>query len=358
MKIVEIIPQLSSGGAERFVVDISNELSKRHDVSLIVSYTLEGETAFYLPELAESVKVHSLQKRLGFDISYLCRLYKTIKSISPDIVHTHLDACVHFLILKWLFPSVKFIHTLHSDAQFESGGRIKTLLKKTFFRRGWCKAATISRASDDSFKALYGANVDSTLIYNGRTMNIEWSEKELVPRTEGIFNLVSIGHISQVKNHMLMCSAVDQLTKKGAPIELYMFGRFADKKIVEDIKALNNPNIHLLGEVENPRQYLRNADVYCMSSVIEGMPISLIEALSCGLIPICTAVGGIVDMVEEGKNGFLSHDMSVESYVKALERLLTMTPQEMEAMKCACRESAKRYSIEECAKHYEELFAK
>ena len=64
------------------------------------------------------------------------------------------------------------------------------------------------------------------------------------------------------------------------------------------------------------------------------------------------------DMVEEGKSGFLSHDMSVESYVKALEQVLTMTPQEMEAMKCVCRESAKRYSIEECAKQYEELFAK
>jgi glycosyltransferase involved in cell wall biosynthesis len=358
MKILQLIPQLSSGGAERFVVDISNELSKRHEVCLAVSFSLEGAIAFYKSELSSAVKVVSLNKKLGFDTAYLYRLYKTIKQEAPDIVHTHLDAYTHFAILKWLFPRVKFVHTLHSDAQFESGGRLKAILKKTFFRRGWCKAATISRASDDSFKALYGANMDSTLIYNGRTMNIEWSAKELVPRTEGIFNLVSIGHISQVKNHMLMCSAVDQLTKKGAPIELYMFGRFADESIFERIKALNNPHIHMLGEVENPRQYLRNADVYCMSSVVEGMPISLIEALSCGLVPVCTAVGGIVDMVEEGKNGFLSHDMSVESYVKALEQVLAMTPQEMEAMKCACRESAKRYSIEECAKQYEELFAK
>ena len=71
-----------------------------------------------------------------------------------------------------------------------------------------------------------------------------------------------------------------------------------------------------------------------------------------------TAVGGIVDMVEEGKSGFLSHDMSVESYVKALEQVIALNPQEFEAMKSACRESAKRYSIEECAKQYEELFAK
>lgn len=358
MKIVEIIPQLSSGGAERFVVDISNELSKRHEVCLAVSFPLEGATAFYMSELSDKVKVVSLNKKLGFDTAYLYRLYKTIKQEAPDIVHTHLDAYTHFAILKWLFPRVKFVHTLHSDAQFESGGRIKAFLRKIFFSRGWSKAVTISQASDHSFKQLYGAKVDSTLIYNGRTMNIEWSNKDLVPRKEGITNLVSIGHISPVKNHTLLCSAVDQLTKNGAPIELYMFGRFVDNEIVESIKALNNPHIHMLGEVENPRQYLRNADVYCMSSVIEGMPISLIEALSCGLVPVCTAVGGIVDMIEDGKSGFLSHDMSVESYVKALKQLLALTPQELEAMKSACRESAKKYSIEECAKQYEELFAK
>ena len=358
MKILQLIPQLSSGGAERFVVDISNEMCKRHDICLIVSYALEGAPAFYLPELSDNVKVVSLHKKIGFDTAYLYRLYKTIKQESPDIVHTHLDAFGHFALLKWLFPNVKFVHTVHNDAPFESGGKIKAFLKKMFFSNGWCKAATISKTSDDSFKEFYGTDVPSTLIYNGRAMKIEWGEKELIPHIDGRYNLVSIGHISPTKNHMLMCSAVDQLTKKGAPIELYMFGRFVKQDTVEAIKALNNPHIHMLGEVENPRQYLRNADVYCMSSVIEGMPISLIEALSCGLIPVCTAVGGIVDMVEEGKNGFLSHDMSVESYVKALEQVLAMTPQEMEAMKCACRESAKRYSIEECAKQYEELFAK
>lgn len=357
MKIVQIIPQLSSGGAERFVVDISNELSKRHSVCLIVSYALEGTRAFYLSEISNEIKAVSLHKKIGFDISYLYRLYKTIKQESPDIVHTHLDAFAHFALLKWLFPKVKFVHTVHNDAPFESGGRIKAFLKKKFFGNGWCKAATISKTSDDSFKAFYGADVSSTLIYNGRAMNIEWAEKDLVPRIGGRYNLVSIGHISSTKNHMLMCSAVDNLSKKGAPIELYIFGRFANKDIVGSIKSLNNSHIHMLGEVENPRQYLRNADVFCMSSIVEGMPISLIEALSCGLIPVCTSVGGIGDMVEDGKSGFLSNDLALESYINALERFLALNPQEVKEMKNACRESAKKYSIEECVALYEKLFA-
>ena len=114
----------------------------------------------------------------------------------------------------------------------------------------------------------------------------------------------------------------------------------------------------MLGEVENPRQYLRNVDVFCMSSTIEGMPISLIEALSCGLIPICTAVGGIVDIVEDGVNGFLSKDMTVESYVEAIERYLALTEDQKAEIKQQSMQSSLKYSIEECAKNYSKLYLK
>ena len=356
MKIIEIIPQLSSGGAERFVVDLSNELSLRHDIVLVVSSALTGQTAFYLPEVSDRVRVCSLNKKLGFDSAYLYRLYKTIKKESPDIVYTHIGAYSHFALLKCLFPRVKFVHTIHSEARAESGGGLKALLRKLFFKRGKCTAVTISKTSDGSFRDFYGDNIKSVLIRNGRPLDVEWIDTNLISRVEDRYNFVSIGHVSPVKNHLLLCSAVTQLTEKGAPIELYMFGRFVDEGIVNGIKALNNPHIHLLGEVKNPRQYLRNADVFCMSSVREGMPISLIEALSCALIPICTSVGGIADMVEDEKTGFLSKDLTVETYVKAIERFLLLSKNEVAEMKLRCRKLAEQYSIEECAKKYETLF--
>ena len=356
MRIVQLVPQLSSGGAERFVVDLSNELSLRHDVVLVVSHHLSEQKAFYLPEVSERVKVYSLDKKIGLDVAYLYRLYKVIKKESPDVVHTHIGAYSHFALLKWLFPGVKFVHTVHSEARAEAGGQLTTLLKKILFRKKHCTAVTISEASNRSFQDFYGKDVNSVLICNGRPLSVVWADNNLVPQTEGRYNFVSIGHISQVKNHMLLCSAVAQLTQTGAPIELYMFGRFVDEDIVNRIKSLNNSHIHLLGEVVNPRQYLRNADVFCMTSVREGMPISLIEALSCGLIPVCTAVGGIVDVVEDGKTGFLSEDLTIDSYIKAIERLLSLSKEEIVEMKQVCQKLSEQYAIEVCAKQYEEVF--
>lgn len=357
MKILQIIPSLSSGGAERFVVDLSNELSKKHDVCLITSYSLDGRNSFYLQELSSNVRTYPLNKKIGFDIQFLFRLYKSIKAEKPNIIHTHLDTFAYFAVIKWLFPNIKFIHTVHNEAQYEAGGRVKTFLKRLFFRKGWCKAVTISVESDKSFSSYYGDDIQSCLIYNGRSMDIKMAtNNHLIPKFEGRYNLVSIGHISKTKNHLLLCTAVDELTKNGAPIELYMFGRFVDEDIVSKIKTLNNPHIHLLGEIENPRQYLENADAFCMSSLYEGMPISLIEALSCGLIPICTAVGGIVDLVTEGETGFLSDDLEVDTYANAIVRFLSMSDTELTNMKNRCTELGQKYSIEQCARQYEDLF--
>jgi glycosyltransferase involved in cell wall biosynthesis len=95
-----------------------------------------------------------------------------------------------------------------------------------------------------------------------------------------------------------------------------------------------------------------------MTSKIEGMPISLIEALACGLIPICTAVGGIVDMVDDGNTGFLSYDLTTESYIKAIERFLALSDNEIESMKRKCKDASQQYTIERCAAQYEILFSK
>lgn len=357
MKIVQLVPQLASGGAERFVVDLSNELSLKHDVTLLVSSPLDGNQAFYLPEISPRVKVYSLQKRLGTDIGYMYRLYRAIKRESPDVVHTHMSAFKHFALLKSFFPRIKFVNTIHCAANAESGNIMVVGLRKLFYKTGLCKAVTISEKSDLSFKERYGHSMPSKVIFNGRSMAFVKSKDEtLVPRINGRLNLVSIGHISKVKNHMLLCSAFSKLTDKGAPIELYMFGRFVNESIVKEIKALDNPHIHLLGEVVDPRRYLHNADAFCMSSISEGLPISLIEAMSCGVIPICTAVGGITDLVNEGKTGFLSDNLSVESYMRAIDRFLKQTEVDKDTMKHNCKELALQYSMEECANKYEALY--
>ncbi|WP_449440722.1 glycosyltransferase [Pedobacter steynii] len=84
----------------------------------------------------------------------------------------------------------------------------------------------------------------------------------------------------------------------------------------------NDPYIEFIEGRHNVVDYLSIADAFCLSSIFEGMPISLIEALSVGCIPICTPVGGISQMIKHGKTGFLSRDVSVDSYCDVLKEAL------------------------------------
>ena len=80
MKILEIIPQLSSGGAERFVVDLCNELVKQNDVVLLLFFDLK-EFGFYYQDLSPKVHIKCLNKKRGLSLSLSFMLLRKIKII-------------------------------------------------------------------------------------------------------------------------------------------------------------------------------------------------------------------------------------------------------------------------------------
>ena len=82
------------------------------------------------------------------------------------------------------------------------------------------------------------------------------------------------------------------------------------------------------------------------------MPVTLLEALSVGCIPICSPVGGIPEVINNGEDGFLSSDPSEEAYYNVLCRFLQCTETDMYRIKMNCLESFQKYRITEVAKSY------
>ena len=113
-----------------------------------------------------------------------------------------------------------------------------------------------------------------------------------------------------------------------------------------------------LGSRSDVVELMSQADAMCLSSIWEGLPVTLLEALSVGCIPICSPVGGIVDVVKDGCNGLLSEDSSEEAYYNALSRYLSMTPSEVEEMKHRCMISFDPYDIKHTAAMYVEQYRK
>lgn len=359
MKIVEIIPQLSSGGAERLVVDLCNELSVNNDVTLIVYYDL-SKYGFYINELSARVKLLSLSKKEGFSLSLFYRLRQEIKRINPDVVHLHTRAINYAFPLALSNTKIDFYMTIHSAAEKETGGFLGKLIRKICFKTNAVTPVAISAESLNSFKDFYGFS--APLIFNGRNIDEDYYASKKVEeecnaykKTPSTRLLVSVARFTSVKRQDMLARVIVSLEAQGYDLCLLLIGRHLEQDVLDRVVVLGCDNIRILGEKDNPLDYLKLADAFCLCSSYEGMPISLIEAMGVGTIPVCTPVGGIVDVINES-NGFLSDDISEEAYYMALKRFLDTDQAVLDDMRQRLIQAYKPYSMTECAARYETLF--
>lgn len=361
MKIMEILPQLNSGGAERFVVDLCNELSRRHDVYLVVLHSFD-KYGFYLDEVSPDVTIINMNKKDGMDMKLFFRLNKTISSISPDIVHTHLSAIIYASFSSVVNRKIKFIHTVHNDAKKEAEVGISKLVRKFVFNTRLFVAVTISEESQISFENFY--HLPSTLIYNGsfpykcpfeHVINSIKQELQVLKTNKNAIAILNVARIQPQKNQVELARAIHVLNQRGVKIELFHIGSVADKKMENDIKDLNSPYIHLMGKRTNPRDYMFVADAFCLSSIFEGMPITLIECFSVGAIPICTQVGGIKDMIKDSNNGLLADGCTQQDLENVLLRFVKLDDKQKDEMRKKSKQSFNSFSINVSAERYLKL---
>ena len=255
------------------------------------------------------------------------------------------------------------VHTVHSEASIEASEWLSRSTRKYLFNGGYSQPVTISEVSRRSFVDFY--KMDAPMIFNGRNIpaNLQVSEEVKAEcnsyrKNEKTRLIVHLAHLDNVKRQLLHTRVAKRLQNEGYNLGVLFIGSQRDSEYVEQVKAEMPECCHLLGQRTNPLEYLKESGAFALSSLYEGLPISLIEALGVGAIPICTPVGGIVDLVKDGENGFLSADLEEESFYQAEKRFLEMRDEELEQMRKKAFESYAPFSMTECATKYEEVYKK
>ena len=358
MKILEIIPSLGSGGGERFVVDLSNAFAnKGHECTIVTLYDkLESDILRHF--VKPNVLSYSLGKSAGFDIRCLIRVYKYIHQTKPNVVHVHLGAILYVLFAALLCRKVKFFATIHSEARREAGSHLQKWVRMFLFKTGLVTPVTISLESEKSFWEFYKHK--SKMIPNGCEDYNEGSvnDDEYINYREGVdYLLFHAGRVHGVKNQLMLVRAFKELIDSGVNARLLIAGRVEDSSIYEELKKFFSHNIIYLGERSDTRVIMNYSDAFCLSSSMEGMPITVIEAMSVGCVSIVTPVGGCINVVNDSVNGFVAEDITKDSYLRALERFVK-TPENVRVkMRKACLDDFnKKYSIDITASTYINLF--
>ncbi|MBR6170959.1 MAG: glycosyltransferase [Bacteroidaceae bacterium] len=358
MKILEVIQSLASGGAERLVTDLCNELSKTEDVTVLILKDVEH---FYLPQLSPKVKVLEAKMPLGGSIRQLVQCCKWVNRIKPDVVHVHSHARYTMLLANLLYGRrYKFYLTIHSDVcDHYSHGWSGLQVRLSGFL-GRCKFITISETNYRQFSTVH-PKLKQRLIPNGRALPALTDKADDVRKEMQAYRTTADGtlfiHIARChpcKDQMLLVESFNELIEEGEKLALVIIGAGFDSALGKSIAEKACNNIHFIGTKDNVYDYLACADAFCLSSKYEGMPITLIEAYLSGKSIISTPVCGATDIVKEGENGCLASGHTKEEYKETVRRFLknkeTISAQ-AEREKDSCP-----YAIDECAKRYLEWF--
>lgn len=359
MKILHIHPSMAGGGIEAMICGLVNEMAKFHDVTLCTIFEPKKEDVFE-KKLSSSVHRISLGKKIpGFSVKEVFDIYRCIRDGHYDVVHIHGFFYYYALAVFMLHKRVKFVYTIHSDAAKENSvwDRRLIALKKFSFKHGLIHPVTISKESKRSFTAFYGQ--DSTLIYNGipeYVTNAKTDKLREFRLTNKTKLFLHPGRISTPKNQVVLVKAFDRLVKDGLDVVLLIAGSKQDLQIWERIEPYLSKHIVYLGERNDVRDLLSEADAFCLASIWEGMPVTLLEAISVGCIPICSPVGGIPEVVKNGYNGFLSENSNENAYYKTLKEFMNCPDVEVKQIKQNCLETFKKFRIAEVAKKYIEVY--
>jgi glycosyltransferase involved in cell wall biosynthesis len=328
VKVVQIVPMLSPGGAERVAVHIARGLNRRRYEPLVISFSgREGCDLDYMLEDA-GIEVRYLGKHPGFDYRVYGRLDAVLKEYEPDVIHTHLHVLRYALPSMLLRKRVAMVHTVHNLAEREIEPRAR-LIQRYALTHG-VEPVAVAEEVAASLGSLYGiqhcrviANCIPTDIYaNPQTPRKEWRAKQGFQDSDVL--CVCVARFAPQKNHALLLESFAQGPALDPRAHLVLVGEGELRADLEQqARKLNLAGkVHFLGLRSDIPDVLGAMDVFVLSSDYEGNPLSVLEAMASGLPIVSTAVGGVPNLFETGKEGFLVAPGDLQGLAKSMNSLL------------------------------------
>lgn len=358
MKIIQIIHHLSPGGGERFVVDMCNEFAKNKDNEVYL-LTIKANTAkecHYLPTLSKNVTYRNIGAAKTLCLKSIIAVYKTIKEIKPDIVHLH-STCSLIYLPSLFYKKAKYIYTIHTLAEKEIGFRWLKRIQGWMFKKH-IQPVTISNICQESYKEFYKQD-NAICITNGRAALEKTKECDDIAteiennkQCKDIPVFIHVARYSKEKNQKLLFSTFERLHNDGKEFLLMVLGANYEQSPYMHLNKTGY--IKILGAKQNVGDYLACANYFVLSSTYEGLPLSLLEAMSMGCIPVSTPAGGVVDVIRDGENGLLSPSFEENDFystiAKVFEKDFTIESASI------IKDYKENYTMEVCANKYYEVY--
>jgi len=374
LRILQIIKGLDigglNGGAERFSVDLSEQLLKIGcEVDLCAFFRMhtkaENDWLVRINEIGLPVYFATNWTGPNHLRSYVAgsrALQNIVENKGHNVFHSHFQQGTYAAIwIKSRLHTPVIIRTAHNIIEWEPGlvGKTKKTISDILYPRFVDAEVGVSAVITERLKKRYsprGGKRLPILIFNG----IKLPSAQPITRQAGIgkeiFTIGSVGRLAEQKGYTHLLAAIPQVLQNHPEVTLVLLGDGELRSVLEaQVRQLGlEDHVTITGQVNNVLERLEMFDLFVSSSLWEGLPTVIIESMAVGVPVIATDIPGSREMVTHNENGWLVPPADPFSLANAINTLIE-NPQLRQRFCQAGKQSVKQYSIQEIAKSYKKL---
>ncbi len=317
--VVHIIHSLGAGGMENGLVNIINRMPSDRYRHGIICLTRSGDFANRIER--SDVQIHEIHQRPGHDFAAYWRLWKLLYRLKPAIVHTRNLSALEMQLVAAMVPGVRRLHGEHGRDIYDLEGKNRKYnLLRRFMSRVVQHYICVSRDLEQWLHSTIGVPAAKvSQIYNG----VDGDRFGEASKQAGVVDFPedwdlpdaviagSVGRLVEVKNQASMLHALALIRDRNpilfARLKLVLVGEGPLRAELEALcaKLGLEQNLWLAGNRDDVADLLGKMDFFMLPSLGEGISNTILEAMAMRLPVIATAVGGNVELVDDGVNGLL-----------------------------------------------------
>lgn len=314
MKIMMVITGMQSGGAERVMATLCNELAQRHSVRLLSMK--EAVSDYHVDDAVEFIGGNVLNQNVVKSVRFV---QLQIDEWKPDVVLSFMTKSNIIALVAGLLAKTKVPIIIAERANPHNAASIFKFIRRVLYPMA---SGCVFQTTDA--KEYYNSilKCDSVVLRNPLNPDFRVEQYKGIRKKK----IVTVGRLSIEKNQKLLIDSFKNISADYPEyyIEIYGEGplRVELQRQIEEC-GLNN-KVFLMGRKDNVQQHIKDADIFVLPSNSEGMPNALLEAMALGLTCIATdcPIGGPRVIIDNEKNGILVPMNDVEALSQALKRII------------------------------------
>ncbi|UTY28317.1 glycosyltransferase [Treponema putidum] len=364
----------NGGGAEKVLTTLVNNLdSEKYDISIfeIVRYNVKIEPINANIKLLSPLYCYN-------DRDYKIKVLDYILEQKPEIIRALNNFDTYDVIITWnyqlpsfilsAFPDKKTIGWFHGAIDdLDIANNLPAVKhRQDLQKKAWSfadKIVTISQKSLQSLKTVFPKYMHKAqVIYNA--FDLKTTKLKAAEKIEDTYTncrhpiIVCAGRLDKNKNFSLVIKVVAKLKVENIRCNLFLIGVGDEKdSLMQLANELNiTESVFFLGYKQNPLPYFKQADILCVSSLLEGWGMTVCEAMALGKPFVTTPVAGASEELADGGKCGLVADWDVDDYAEKIKTLLTDKVLYYRMSK-NCAEKIKEFSVENTVQQFDKLVA-